>query len=222
MPSAAPHASARPFFRTRLVLEADGDTLTLHHFERDPAGAIFGSLWLVGWMVGIVLMARGTPWPWAGREILVLAAFVGFWLLCGFAVIAAIVQHNRLIVTAESITCVSRVLVDLRRKAFPVAAAGTAIAVRARDFTARQREIVAAPFVFQAQVGTRATPLIAVRWNAAPTHPMLRDEMRELMQEGALHLGFAKLQQARVQLDQCLRRIGEAGGASQAGAPGHP
>jgi hypothetical protein len=121
MPTAAPHASAAPFFRARLVVESEGDTLTLHHFDRDPAGAIFGSLWLIGWMAGIILIARGTAWPWPTRETLILAAMVGIWLLCAFAVLAAIVQHNRLIVTGDSITYVSRVLVEGRRKTIPLA-----------------------------------------------------------------------------------------------------
>ena len=119
MPAAAPHAFARPFFRTRLVVEVDGDTLTLHHFERDPAGAIFGTLWLIGWMAGAVMVTHGSVWSWSMREVLILAAMFGIWLLCAYAVLAALVEHNRLIVTGESITYVGRVLIEGRRKTIP-------------------------------------------------------------------------------------------------------
>ena len=121
MPSAAPRAFAGPFFRSRIVVEADGDTLTLHHFDRDPAGAVFGSLWLIGWMAGAVMVTHGSAWSWSMREVLILAAMLGIWLLCAYAVLAALVQHNRLIVTGDSITYVARVLVEGRRKTIPLA-----------------------------------------------------------------------------------------------------
>jgi hypothetical protein len=121
MPSAAPRAFAGPSFRSRLVVEAEGEHLTLHHFDRDPAGAVFGTLWLIGWMAGAVMVTHGSAWSWSMREVLILAAMLGIWLLCAFAVLAALVQHNRLIVTGDSITYVARVLVAGRRKQIPLA-----------------------------------------------------------------------------------------------------
>ena len=104
------------FLRSRLTIEDDGRNLTFHHFDRDPAGAIFGTLWLGGWMFGMVIIARGSPWPWPARELLILAAMLGIWFLVGYCVLATLIQHNRLIVTADSITRIERVLINSSSK----------------------------------------------------------------------------------------------------------
>lgn len=98
------------FLRSRLTIEDDGRSLTFHHFARDPAGAIFGTLWLGGWMFGMVVIARGSPWPWPAHDLLILAAMLGIWFLAGYCVLAALVQYNRLIVTPDSITYTEQVL----------------------------------------------------------------------------------------------------------------
>src|SRR5215218_6326542 len=101
MPSAPSETFLTTFLRSRLTVEEDGNRLVLHHFARDPFGVVFGTLWLCGWMVGIVLLAGGAAWH--VRGVLIAGGMIGIWLLAGYAVLAALVQHDELIVTPDAI-----------------------------------------------------------------------------------------------------------------------
>jgi len=92
------------------------------------------------------------------------------------------------------------------------------------DFSPGQREIVAALFVGQSEIPAGLLPLGAVRRDAAPSDPMVREEVGEFVAQGAVNFVGAKFVEARVERDQRFSRVGRARGAAHARIPSdrHP
>ena len=87
------------------------------------------------------------------------------------------------------------------------------------DFSPGQRQIVAALFVGQPEIPAGLLPLGAVRGDAAPSDPMVREQMGEFVAQGAVNFVGAKFVEARVERDQRFSGVGRARGAAHARIP---
>ncbi len=77
-------------------------------------------------------------------------------------------------------------------------AVGTLILMRARQAALRKGEGVAAGFVGEAEFDAGLAPFLAVRGDAAASGAVLGEKVRQFVTEGAVDLGFAELEQARI------------------------
>ena len=59
----------------------------------------------------------------------------------------------------------------------------------------------AACFAADAKIFASLPPFVAVRRNSASSRPAVREQMRELVQKGALHFVFAEIAEPRIQGD---------------------
>ena len=76
------------------------------------------------------------------------------------------------------------------------------INVLRNDLAARQRKIVASFFIRQPEITARLFPLSPVRRDPAPSRPVMREEMRQLMPQRLVDFRVAKLRELRVQRDE--------------------
>ena len=78
---------------------------------------------------------------------------------------------------------------------------------------------MAARFIRDAQIVAGFPPLDAMGRDAATPGSELRQQMRQLVAEGAIDLGGIMLSQARVQRDDLAARISASGRAEKSGIP---
>ena len=89
------------------------------------------------------------------------------------------------------------------------AARGAPVAQRRAQLAARERKIVAALFIHKSEIDARRLPLATVRGDAAASSAMMRQQVRQLVAQGAVDLGVPKFTKSRIQVDKPLR--GERG-----------
>lgn len=105
------------------------------------------------------------------------------------------------------------------RKFLP--AAGATIEKSPGPRANRKGQRMAARFLRDTEITACPAPLRAVRRDSPRTSAELREQMRELMAQGAIDLGSIVFPEPRVERDQVATRIGAAGRAEQASVPFH-
>ena len=78
-------------------------------------------------------------------------------------------------------------------------AACAAVMMAACHHAARQRQVVRALFIRQAEIAARLSPLRAVRCDPASARALVREEVREFVSESALDFRVAEFTQPRIQ-----------------------
>ncbi len=94
-----------------------------------------------------------------------------------------------------------------------------AVEMAGLHLAAGQREGVAALFIVQAEVAAGLLPFGAVRGDAAASGAEVREEMRELVAQRAIHFVGTEIAEARIEGDERLAGERGAGGAAHARVP---
>jgi hypothetical protein len=97
----------------------------------------------------------------------------------------------------------------------------TSVHVRTRPPLHREGKRVAACFARNAEIGACFLPVCAMWGNATPPGAILRDEVRQLVQESAFHFRFPEFEQTRIHRKPLTMIIGATGGGAETGAPLH-
>ena len=85
----------------------------------------------------------------------------------------------------------------------------------------REREIVAARFALNSQIGASSSPFHSVGRNATAAGTKLREEVRQLMAKGPVNLSLAVSGETAVKQNACGPAFRAAGGGAKTSRPFH-
>lgn len=105
------------------------------------------------------------------------------------------------------------------RKFLP--APGTLVEETALPFLHGKGQGMAARFIRDAEIAASSAPLRTVRRNSPAPGSKLREQMRELMAQGAVDFRRVVFAESRIQRNEITVRIRAAGGAKEPGIPFH-
>jgi hypothetical protein len=99
---------------------------------------------------------------------------------------------------------------------------GTGVKITASLTAQRERQIVAARFAVNSQIGAGPPPFRPVRRNSAATGPKLRKQVRQFMAQGPVNFSFAMNAETTVEQNAAGPAFRAAGSAAQTSRPFHP